>query len=210
MRPSTSSSFGLPLLFAGSLLLLASCKSEQTAPSTASTTPSAPTAPPVRSAEIANEYTATAAVVAVAPEQRLLTLQREDGTRFDVRAGEAVRNFDQIAAGDAVRVRYKETLVAELAPGADMAKPGEASAAAARAKEGAKPGAGVGMAFSLPVRIESIDREREIVVFSPASGELLAHRVKTPQGRDFLRGLKVGDTVQVTYSQVLALTVEEL
>ena len=208
MRPTTSPPSGLRLLLLGSLLLLGACKSEQT-PSTASTTPPAPSAPPARSAEISNEYTATAVVVAVAPEQRLLTLQREDGISIDVRAGEAVRNFDQIAAGDAVRVRYKETLLAELAPGAN-ARPAEAAAAAARAKQGAKPGAGVGLAFSLPVRIESIDRAREIVVFSPASGELLARRIVTPQGREFLRGLQVGDTVQVTYSQVLALTVEKL
>jgi hypothetical protein len=205
MRPSTSATSGLRPLLLGSLLLFSACKSEPTSPSAAK----AP-APAAHSAEISDEHTAAALVVAVAPEQRILTLEREDGTRFDVRAGEAVRNLDQIAAGDAVRVHYKASLLAERVPGADLAKPAEAGVIAARAKQGAAPGAGVGLSISVPVRIESIDREREIVVFAPASGELFAHRIMTPQGRDFLRGLQVGDAVRVTYGEVLALTVEKL
>lgn len=207
MRPITSSLSGLHLLVLAPLVLLSACKSESTSPSTASTPPAAPQ---VRSAEIANEYTATALVVAVAAEQRMLTVEREDGTRVDVRVGEDVRNFDQIAAGDAVRLHYKESLHAKLIPGADFARPAEAAAVAARAKEGAKPGAEAGGAFSVPVRIESIDRAREIVVFAAASGELVSRRVITPEGREFLRNLKVGDVLQVTYSRVMALTVEKL
>jgi len=214
MRPKATTSLRLRPLLLGSLLAAFACKSSEPAPSTASAAPppapAAASAPKARSAEISNEYTTTALVVAVAPEGRVLTLAREDGTQFDVRAGEAVRNFDQIVAGDAVRVRYKETLLAEPAPAGALSKPAEATAAAARAKLGEKPGAGVGLSVSLPVKIDSIDLQHGIVVFSPASGELHAHRIQTPQGREFVQGLKVGDTVQITYSQVLALTVEKL
>jgi hypothetical protein len=203
MRSRTPLSRVARLVLLGSLLAASACKSGQEQP------PSPPASDSGR-AEISNEFTSTAEVVAVAPEARMLTLRREDGTQIDVRVAESVRNFDQIAVGDALRVRYRETLAAERRPAGEIARPAEGAVAAARARPGDKPGAGLGVAISLPVRIESLDLEREIVVFSPASGELIARRVQTPEGREFIRGLKVGDTVQLEYTQMLALAVEEL
>jgi hypothetical protein len=161
-------------------------------------------------AEIANEFTATAAVVAVDAATRMVTLRREDGRQFSVMAGEAVRNFDQIAVGDQLRVRYKESLAAKVVPGAEASKSVEAAVAAGRAKPGARPGAGVGVGVSLRVKIESIDLKKDIVTFALGSGELIAHRLQTPQGREFASGLAVGDVVQLDYAETLALSVEKL
>ena len=189
-----------------SLLLLGASQTEQT---------QRPEPPPAAAyeksrAEISNEFTATAEVAAIAPAERAVTLRREDGSLFVVQAGEGVRNFAQIAAGDAVRVRFKEVLMAAKLPPGESARSAQATLAAARTKPGEKPGAGVGMGVNLRVKIESIDRERGIVVFSLASGELIAHRIQTPQGRDFVKTLAVGDAVQLDYGRALALTVEKL
>jgi hypothetical protein len=169
-----------------------------------------PTAPETRRAEISNEISAMAEVVAVAPAERRLTLRRENGSSFDLIAGEGVRNFAQIAVGDVLRVRYKETLAASLRPAGEKIEPAEGAFLAARAKPGAKPGAGLGMAVSLRVKIESIDLDRSIVVFAPASGELIAHRLQTPEGREFARGLEIGDVVQLDYAESLALGIEKV
>jgi len=169
-----------------------------------------PTPPETRRAELTNEYTAMAEVVAVAPAERRLTLRRENGSSFDLIAGEGVRNFAQIVVGDVLRVRYKETLAASLRPAGEKIEPAEGAFLAARAKPGAKPGAGLGMAVSVRVKIESIDREHDIVVFAPASGELIAHRLQTPEGREFVHGLEIGDTVQLDYAQALALGIEKV
>lgn len=184
------------------LLALGACQSDKSG--------SPPPPPETRRAEISNEFAAMAEVVAVAPAERRLTLRREDGRSFDLIAGEAVRNFAEIAVGDVLRVRYKETLAASLRPAGERVEPAEGAFMAARAKPGAKPGAGMSMAVSVRVKIESIDLERDIVVFAPASGELIAHRLRTPEGREFVRGLEVGDTVQLDYLEALALTVEKL
>jgi len=85
-----------------------------------------------------------------------------------------------------------------------------AAVGAGRAKPGKQPGAGVGVAVSVCVKIVSIDREREIVVFSLPSGELIARPIVTPEGRKFVKGLKLGDLVRLDYTEVLALTVEKL
>ena len=183
------------ILLFGALLTLGACQSVATPP---------------EPAEISNIITATADVVWVEADQRLVTLRSEDGGLFEFYAGEDVRNFDQIAVGDTLRVSYEERLMASLRPAEEQGAAVEGAFAAARAEEGDKPGAGIGMSVSVRVKIESIDLENDIVVFSLGSGELVAHRIATPEGQAFVKGVRLGDIVRLDYTQAIALTVEEL
>jgi hypothetical protein len=160
--------------------------------------------------ELTNEITATSDVTAVDKAKRLVTLRREDGTMFQVLCGSEVRNFDQIAAGDKLKVRFKENLKASLRPANDSGPQAGAGVVAARAPVGGTPAAAAGVGVSVKVKIESIDREHGIVVFSLPSGELVSHRIATPQGKTFVEGLKIGDKVQLEYSQAMALAVEKV
>lgn len=187
----------------GALLMLGACQSQEPAQQAAS--PDAPT-----HATISNEFSATAAVVAVDAKTRVVTLRREDGSLVPVKCGEDVRNFDQIAAGDTLHVRYAEMLEATRRPAGETAEPAAAAVTAVGAEPGATPAGGVGLAISVRVKVESVDLEHDIVVFSFASGELSARRVVTPEGREFVKGLKVGDTVQLDYTEVLALAIEKV
>lgn len=195
-------------VLSGSLLALSACTS--TAPDAAPASAAAATpSPRPGAARITNEFVATARVLVVDAAERLVTLQREDGTYFKVRAGEEVRNFAQIAPGDSLRVRFAETLQVSLLPDGEISMATEGAVVAGRAEAGAKPAGGVGAAVSLRVRIESIDAPRDIVVFSLESGELVTHRIATPEGRKFVSGLKVGDRVQIDYAETLALSIEK-
>lgn len=187
----------------GTLLMLGACQNKEPAPQPAS--PVAPT-----HATISNEFSATAEVATVDAKTRVVTLRREDGSLMQVKCGEAVRNFAQIAVGDTLHVRYTETLEATLLPAGETAEPATAVAASVGAEPGATPAGGVGVAISARVKIESLDLEHDIVVFSLASGELSARRVVTPEGREFAKGLKIGDTVQLDYTEVLALAIEKV
>jgi hypothetical protein len=198
------------LLLPASLLVMVACKNEPSQSSASTSTSTAQAAPETKSARISDSFTAGAEVIAIAAAERKLTLRREDGSLLELYADSSVRNFDNIMVGDTLRVRYQETLVATKMPAGTVAAPVEGAFAAARAKPGAKPGAGVGVLFSVRVRIESIDRERDIVTFSQASGELIARHVQTPEGRAFAAGLKVGDVVQLDYAEGLALAIEKL
>jgi len=191
---------------AAAALLLAACKSSAPEPTAEA---NAEAKMPAR-VELKSEYTATAQVVSVERADRILTLRREDGSLLVVQVGQAARNFDQVMPGDAVRVRYAESLAAERRPAGDTAMPAVAATAAGRAEAGAKPGGGIGAAATVRVKVESIDLARDLVVCSLASGELVAHRLATPQGRQFAKGLKVGDVVQLDYDVAVALSVEEL
>jgi hypothetical protein len=188
----------------GLFLGLAGCASEPKAAAAAGS-PSTPS-----HAEISNDLTATAKVVALDKSLRSVTLRGEDGRLIDVHAGDEVRNFDQIAVGDTLRVHYRQVLAATLLPAGSEGAPAGAAIVAARAKAGAKPGGGVGAQVSLRVNIVSVDAQREVVVFSLPSGELVAHRIQTPEGREFVKGLKLGDLVQLDYTEALALSIDTL
>ena len=191
---------------AAAALLLAACKSSNT--ESAAEADAAAKAP--ARVELKSEYTATAQVVSVERADRILTLRREDGSLLVVQVGATARNFDQVVPGDAVRIRYAESLAAERRPAGDTSLPAVAATAAGRTEAGAKPGAGIGAAASVRVKVESIDLAHDLIVCSLASGELVAHRFATSQGRQFAKGLKVGDVVQLDYDVAVALSVEEL
>ena len=194
------------------LLALGACKSDDTAEA-APVAPAAsekPAAPRTAQAQLTESHQATAEVTAVDKATRMITLRREDGQLFEVKATSEVRNFEQIAVGDQLRVQYKATLTASLRPEGESAKSAEGVLAAGRAPAGAKPAGAAGVALSVRVKIESIDRDHDLVVFSLASGELVTHRVATAEGRKFASNLKVGDTVQLSYTEAVAASIEKL
>lgn len=161
-------------------------------------------------AEVRGEVTLAAAVTAVDPARRLVVLRDEDGQMIEIVAGPAVRNFERIAVGDTLRVRFEERLSALRLPADATLGPAEAAFAAGRAAPGEDPAAGVAAAVRLRVRIESIDTQRAIVVFAPASGRLIAHRLRTDEGRAFVEQLRVGDLVELEYGERLALDVDRM
>ena len=159
--------------------------------------------------EVSEEITATATVQAVDPQSRLVTLRREDGSTAIVLAGPAVRNFAQIAVGDKVKVRYIESLAAALKKPGEAGAPVSGAVAVGAAELGQKPAGVAGEQVSVTVEIQSVDTEKNIVVFTPPSGGLRAVRVRRPEGREFIKGLKPGDKVEITYTEALAISVEK-
>ena len=158
--------------------------------------------------EISEEVSATASVVAVDAATRMITLRDTSGT-WSVHAGPEVQNFAQIAPGDSVTVRYLESLaVALAAPGSAPAAP-TTTVVAGTAAPGTRPAAAMGEQTTMTVRIESVDPQHRIVVFTPASGGLRAIRVRTPEGQRFIEGLNAGDSVDITWTEAMAVSVSE-
>ena len=187
------------------ILAVTACKSSASS-GTATRTSSVQTG----HAQISNEIVATAKVTAIDAPTRTITLQREDGLPLRVQAGPGVRNFDKIAVGDKLKVQYKETLSATRLPPGDPGTQTGIAAATARAEKGEQPGAGVGVAATVLATIRSVDLEQQVVLFTLPNGERVARHVVTPEGREFIKGLKTGDKVQIVYAEMIALTVEKV
>jgi hypothetical protein len=160
-------------------------------------------------AEVVEEVSARATVVSVDRTTRHVGLRSEDGSTLIVQAGPEVRNFDRIDAGDTVLVRYRQALAVQLAPPGASAAPAAAAIAAGRAEPGEAPAAGIAGGITATVRIESVDPEADIVVFTGPTGALRALRVQRQEGRDFIADLRRGDLVEITYVEALAVSLEE-
>jgi len=149
--------------------------------------------------------TATATVKEIDQQTRLVTLQRPDGSKIKFRAGDEVRNLGQVEVGDEVEVDYYESLAYEVR------KPGEATPGASvaesaqRAALGEKPAGLVGRATTVTATIAEIDKSAMTVTLRAADGELFSVKARNP---DNLARVVVGDLVDITYTEAIAISVE--
>jgi hypothetical protein len=171
------------------------------------TTTEAKTSP--GSAEVTQKTVAEAKVQAIDAEKRLITLRSADGSTVVLEAGPAVKNFAQIKVGDTVMAQYVESLAVSLKKPGEASAPPSAVIVGASAPLGEKPAAGVGAQVSVTVTIDSVDLAKNVVVFTLPTGEMRAARVQRPEGREFIKGLKAGDRVEITYTEAMAISVEE-
>jgi len=150
--------------------------------------------------------TATAIVEHVDQKQRLVTLRLADGTTRTLHAGPEVRNLAQVEKGDQVSVGYLEALVIEVNKSG-----GELGAVtggdALRAQPGEKPAGAAARTVKVTAKIVEIDREKNQVTVEGKEGNRLTLDVHDPQHYDVI---KVGDLVDFTYTEAVAISVDEI
>lgn len=152
-----------------------------------------------------NTVTVTAKVAAIDHVDRAVSLLTTDGQSINFQAGPEVKNLDQVDVGDVVRATYYESLVYELMQHGEGA-PGVAVAdAAGSAEPGEKPAAGVARMVAVTATVVALDRKVPSATFKLPSGEEKTIKVRDPQR---LTGVKVGDLVEFTYTQAVAIDVE--
>lgn len=161
-------------------------------------------AAPVAGEAVLGTLEVTATVTAIDPETREVTLQTEDGEEYSLVADEAVKNLAQVNVGDVVTATYVEALAYEVKKGGEAGA--EATVAGGAAEPGAKPAGVVADQIKATVTIEAIDPSVPSVTFKGPEGKTRTIRVLHPEK---LEGVSVGDTVEITYTEALALKVEE-
>lgn len=159
----------------------------------------------VKGEVVADSISASATVEAIDLDKRIVTLKDEDGAVRDLKVGKEVRNLDQVKKGDHVVATYQEAIAYEVfKPG--TATPGANEAMVAeRAKHGEKPAAGVAQVDSVTATITKIDKAASKVTLKGPEGHSVTVKVKDPKK---LEGVAVGDLVQLTYTQALAIEVK--
>ena len=148
----------------------------------------------------------SATVEAIDSENRLISLRGPNGTAT-ILAGPDIKNFAQIHVGDKVKVKYTAAVVANITK--SKATPTTTvDTTAYTAPTGSKPAAAVGATISTTVQIESVDTSFDTVTFKRADGFSRTIAPASPEGKKFIRTLKKGDMVDVTYTEALGISVE--
>lgn len=145
----------------------------------------------------------TATVTKIDQGTRQVTLKTKDGREVSFVADAAVKNLAQVKQGDQVVATYTEALAYEVKKGGSAGLSG--ALAGGTAKPGARPAAAIGRQVTLTVTIAAIDPKVPSVTFKGPEGNTRTIKVQRPER---LQGVSVGDTVELTYTEALAVKVD--
>jgi hypothetical protein len=140
-------------------------------------------------------------------ERRLVALKSPSGELVTMHVDPAVPNLSQVKVGDRVVVQYREAIGASISKTAE-GQPVTVDLAAERAGPGELPSATASSTTNVPVTITAVDTKHNIVSFYREDGLVRALKVKEPQAQEFIKQLKPGDTVVVSFTEAIAISVE--
>jgi hypothetical protein len=149
--------------------------------------------------------TMVATVQAVYPDKRSVTLLGPKGDQQTIFVGPDVK-LDKVHAGDKVTVSYYQGIAAQIAKGGAKVTDPAASDFAYKSQNGA-PGGGAGSSVTVTVKILGVDPGTNQVKFQQQDGSQHVITVKSPDMQKFIKTLKAGDVVDVTYTESVAVSV---
>jgi hypothetical protein len=149
---------------------------------------------------------AAATVVKVDQKKRIVTLKNANGEIFDVQVGDEVKNLPQVHKGDHVVVSYYERVAITVRkPG--EAKPGiESADTMATAKPGEKPAGVAAHQTTLVATVVGLDKKKSTVTLKGPRGKTVTVTAREPRR---LENVKVGDLIEVIYTEAVAISVEK-
>ena len=145
----------------------------------------------------------TAKVVSINQKTRKVKLKTGDGQWQIFTAGNGVTNLDQVKKGDSVTVIYTEAVAYQVRKHGSQTGVAVSDTAVA-AGPGSKPAGDVQKQTTITATITAIDSSIPSVTFKGPDKETQTIKVKDPQ---HLIGVKVGDVVDITYTEAIAIKV---
>ena len=156
--------------------------------------------------EIWRSESITATVEAINTETRVATLRVGEDVKV-ITVDERVKRLDEFKVGDKVKAEYYVSLATEIRePTAEEKEtPLTVLAVAAKALPSLPPGAGGVSQIKAVVTVEDIDRTAEMVTIKGPRGKTMTVHVLDPSRLD---KVSLGDTVVMTYTEALAISLE--
>ena len=199
MKARTLNPIGL-IISSAMLIALSACAGDSTkeSPPAARTTATEPRL-------LAEEYVEGEAVVhAVNKTDRTVTLRNAQGQSNTI-AVPADVDLNRLKKGDTVLIGVYQTLSLRVLP------PGSAALGATAAGGSTAPGQPEGRAWGQQLvvvkEVTAIDLVAYTATLRGADGQSRTVAVKDPQMQDRMRNLRVGDLVELTYSEAVAAKV---
>jgi Cu/Ag efflux protein CusF len=146
----------------------------------------------------------TATVESVDLATRYVTLRGPEGNTIAVRAGDRIENLDKVKPGDRVDIMYYRAVAVDL-----VANAGDASAPERQRSTSTSPGSVPGVVNrerTSVVKILVVDPYKKAIAFRDPEGRWREVSVEAPGLRHYLDELKEGDTVRVTFTDALAVS----
>jgi Cu/Ag efflux protein CusF len=153
---------------------------------------------------IVSSQTVTATVTKINHKSREVTIKTADGQVAKFVASTDVQNLDQVKKGDLITVVYTEAFTYEVKKHSTTTA--GTTTAGAVAKPGEKPAGAVAQQTTVTVKITAVNTKTPSVTIKGSDGEEQTIKVKDPSK---LSGIKVGDMVDITYTEAFAIKVDK-
>ncbi|MCY1265709.1 MULTISPECIES: hypothetical protein [Pseudomonas] len=150
----------------------------------------------------------TTKVVSVDTANHSVVLKGPQGNEFPVQLTDKAKNLDNLKAGDTVDIRVTSAVAAFLDTDVDKGLPGtaEATGEMRTAPGSPNPGGEAYRQVKVQLKITSIDLKKNQVTFENPEGKSKTVDVKRPEVQAKLKDLKVGQSVNVVYTDILTVT----
>jgi len=167
-----------------------------------------PAAPAPLSAEKSVLVTVTAKVTAIDQATRAVTLTGPLGNVVSFTVDEAVKRLNEVAVGDDVTADYYVSIAGEVrAPTADeISNPITVIEGAAKAPAGTSPAGGVLRVYKIVAKVIGLDLPTQTVTLQGPQGNSGSIRMEKLEK---LTQLRLNDTVIVTYTEALAVSLQK-
>ncbi len=146
--------------------------------------------------------TVTASVEAIDKATRSVTVKKPDGTYDVFYFPDTIRRFDALKVGDKITAKYYENLVLRVkAPGEKDVN----SASGGTVRAGGSLAATTSRQRTITATIAAIDQAVPSITFTGPNGWKYSSRVEDKKA---LEKVKVGDRLDITWTEALILSVE--
>jgi len=148
----------------------------------------------------------TATVTAIDQAKREVTIQGDQGP-VTISVSPDVKNFANLKVGDRVNVSYYRGIGAQIAKGTKKVSDPAVSTFTSGNSPGMRPAGKAGASATVTVKVQDINLPTNTVAFTMSDGTTHIIEVKSPEMQQFIRELKRGDVVQVTFTDSIAVSV---
>ncbi|MGS0546462.1 hypothetical protein HXW87_20400 [Pseudomonas sp. Y5-11] len=150
----------------------------------------------------------TTKVLAVDAANHQVVLEGAEGRQVHVQLSDKAKNLANLQVGDLVKVEVQRSVAAYLDTDVDKGLPGtvERSGELRKAPGSENPGGEAYRQIQVQLKITKIDLKNNQVTLENPQGQSKTLDVKKPEIQAKLKDLKVGQSVVVTYTDVLKVT----
>ena len=146
-----------------------------------------------------------ATVTAVDKDKQTVTLKGPQGRSVTIQVRDP-KKLEAINVGDPVVAKYYESVAFEVKKAGSATPGATAQEAVATSKPGETPAGAVGRQITVTATITAIDKKAQTVTIKGPEGNTETIKARDPKNLD---KVKVGDLVEITYTQALALSLDK-
>jgi Cu/Ag efflux protein CusF len=149
--------------------------------------------------------TATSTIQAIDQTGRTITLRAEDGTEDTFWVPPEVKRFSDLKVGDKVRARYYESYVFQVRKPGDKPPALVDQATKMTRGTGANPSATISKQMTATVEVLAVNPAVPSITVKTSDGHTITRKIEDAKN---LEGIKVGDKIDITYTQAAIVEVE--